>query len=173
MSVDFSSDAPPSARASPFTASAGNVVYLWGGDEDTEPDVVFLFHRDTKTWERQCTRGQHPPAGLNNGGCCISGQHLYIYGGWDYNGLFLGALYKLNTNSWTWRQLSDGGGRGPGKKVGCKMIPYQDKLFVIGGVYYEMPSSRQAGSSYDYESGLTNEVHCFNLTTGKRQCGIV
>ena len=168
MSVDLPSDAPPSARAQPFIASAGDLVYLWGGEGDTEPEAVFLFHRDTKTWARQCTRGLHPPAGLRSGGCCISGQHLYIYGGWDGKSRWYGILYELNTNSWTWRKLSDGGARGPGNKFGCRMIPYQDQLLVVGGRYEYIPSSRQAGSSYKI-GGRTNEVHCFNLTTGKRQ----
>jgi len=46
------------------------------------------------------------------------------------------------------------------------MIPYQGQLLVVGGGYGENPSSRQAGSSYD-ERGFTNEVHSFNLTTGR------
>ena len=163
MSVDLPSDAPPSARTQPFIASAGNLVYLWGGQGDTDPETVFLFHRDTKTWARQRTRGRHPPAGLCNGGCCISGQHLYIYGGWDGRSRYE-VLYELNTNSWTWKNLSDGGAGGPGKKDGCRMIPYQGQLLVVGGLYDKAPSSRQAGSSYEDE--FTNEVHCFNLTTG-------
>ena len=160
-----SSNNSPSVRAVPFIASAGNLVYLWGGRGDTEPEAVFLFHRDTKTWARQRTRGPLPPAGLNDGGCCISGQYLYTYGG-DVKGLRYGVLHELNTNSWTWRKLSDGDTGGPGKKSGCRIIPYQDQLLVVGGFYDEMPSSRQAGSSYD--RWTTNEVHCFNLTTGKR-----
>ena len=166
MSVDLLSDAPPSARAWPFIASAGDLVYLWGGIGDTEPKTVFLFYRNTKTWARQRTRGPHPPAGLRSGGCCISGQHLYIYGGWDGNS-YSGTLYELNTHSWTWRKLCDGGAMGPGMKSGCRMIPYQDQLLVVGGCCDMMPSSRQAGASY--VDGRTNEVHCFNLTTGKRQ----
>ena len=163
-----SNSTSPSARAYPFIASAGNLVYLWGGDGDTVPEAVFLFRRDTETWARQRTRGPHPPAGLRYGCCCISGQHLYTYGGWDGKSDH-GVLYELNTNSWTWRKLSDDGAGGPGKKSGCRMIPHQDQLLVVGGVHDKTPSSRQAGSSY--EDGWTNEVHCFNLTTGKR-CGV-
>ena len=159
-----SNSASPSASCWPFIASAGNLVYLWGRLGDTELETVFLFHRDTETWARQRTRGPHPPAGLRDGGCCISGQHLYAYGGW-VGGSLHGVLYELNTNSWTWRKLSDGDAGGPGKKSGCRIIPYQDQLLIVGGKYNEMPSSRQAGSSY--ENGVTNEVHSFNLTTGK------
>ena len=96
----------------------------------------------------------------------MSGQHLYIYGGYDGKSRY-GTLYELNTNSWTWKKLSDGGAWGPGKKSRCRIIPYQDQLLVVGGRYSEMPRSRQDGSSY--KSKRTNEVHCFNLITGKRQ----
>ena len=160
-----SSNNSPSARGWPFIASAGNLVYLWGGRGDTEPEAVFLFRRNTETWARQCARGPHPPAGLSEGGCCISGQHLYTYGGRDRE-LQHAVLNELNTNSWTWRKLSDCGTGGPGKKSGCRMIPYQDQLLVVGGAYDKWPSSRQAGASY--EAGYTDEVHSYNLTTGKR-----
>ena len=48
------------------------------------------------------------------------------------------------------------------------MISYQDQLLVVGGFYgYDKtPSSRQAGAIYEH--GYTNEVHSFNLTTGKK-----
>ena len=159
MSVDLSSS--DAARASPFIASAGDLVYLWGGKGDTEPEAVFLFRRDTETWTRRRTRGPHPPAGLHNGGCCVSGQHLYIYGGNDGVSSRHGVLYELNTNSWTWRQLSLGDADGPGKKDGCRMIPYQNQLLVVGGNY---GCSKVAGN----RKWRTNEVHFFNLMTGKR-----
>jgi len=159
----------PSARSWPFIASAGDLVYLWGGKGDTEPDTVFVFSHGTETWTRQLTKGPHPPAGMLNGGCCMSGQHLYLYGGYD--GLSNhGELYELNVNTWNWRKLSDGGAGGPGKKRGCRMISYQDQLLVLGGLYDEMPVRlRQVRSSYEsmWDVIFTNEVHCFNLTEGK------
>ena len=160
-----SSSAAPSARTDPFIASAGELVYLWGGYGDLEPEKVFIYRHDTETWTREVTKGPHPPAGLSNGGCTISGQCLYLYGG---NGgrWWHGDFYELNIKSWTWRQVCDGGAGGPGKKSECRMISYQDQLLVVGGCYGKTPSLRQSGASY--EDGLTNEVHSYNLTTGKR-----
>jgi len=91
--------APPSGRMYPFTASAGNLKYLWGGEGDTEPGTVRIFRRDTETWTRQLTRGPHPPAGLRSGGCCLSGPHLYLYGGYDGIARH-GVLYELNTDTY-------------------------------------------------------------------------
>ena len=155
----------PSARDNPFIASAGELVYLWGGWGDKEPDTIFIYSHDTETWARKVTKGPHPPAGLYNGGCTISGQCLYLFGGW-VKGSHQGDLYELNIRNWIWRKRNNGAG-GPGKKVGCRMISYhQDQLLVVGGDYGTTPISRQAGASY--EGGRTDEVHSHNLTTGKR-----
>ena len=160
-----SSSAVPSARVDPFIASAGKLDYLWGGAGDTEPETVFIYSHDTETWTREATKGPHPPAKLRKGGCTISGQCFYLYGGSDGR-LWHGDLYELNIKNWTWRKVCDGGAGGPGKKYGCRMIYYQDQLLVIGGYYLEIPKIRQAGTSY--EGGRTNEVHSYNLTTGKK-----
>ena len=159
-----SSSAPLSARDNPFVASAGKLVYLWGGYGDTEPETVLIYRRDTGRLTKVATKGPHPPAELSDGGCTISGQYLYLYGG--HVGLsYHGDLYELNIKNWTWRKVCDGSAGGPGKKEGCRMISYQDQLLVVGGLYVKPPSSRQAGASY--EGGWTNEVHSYNLTTGK------
>ena len=160
-----SSCAPPSARKDSFIASVGELVYLWGGYGDNEPETVFIYRHDTETWTREVTKGPHPPAELHGGGCTLSGQCLYLYGG-VVEGSWHGDLYELNIKSWTWRKVCDGGAGGPGKKSAFRMISYQDQLLVVGGVYGKTPRSRQAGASY--ERGWTNEVHSYNLTTGKR-----
>ena len=159
------SGAPPSATRDSFIASVGELVYLWGGAGDNEPEKVFMYRHDTETWTREVTKGPHPPAGLRDGGCTISGQCLYLYGGHDGTSR-RGVLYELNIKNWRWRKVCEGGARGPGKKDGCRMISYQDQLLVVGGYYSKPLSSRQAGASY--EAGRTNEVHSYNLTTGKR-----
>ena len=162
----FSSTPPSIRRVLPFIASAGELVYLWGGEGDTEPESVFIFRRDTETWTREVTKGPHPPAGLHNGGCTISGQCLYLYGGYAGRSQH-GYLYELNIKNWTWKKVCDGSLGGPVKKSGCRMVSYQDQLLVVGGDYGhdKTPSSRQAGASY--EDGKTNEVHFYNLATGK------
>ena len=160
------SSTPPSARVDPFIASAGELAYLWGGrGYRREPETVFIYRHDTETWTTKVTEGPHPPAGLGNGGCAILGQSIYLYGG-VVGGSYHGDLYELNTKNWTWRKVCDSGAGGPGKKEGCRMIPYQDQLLVVGGHYDKTPSSRQAGASY--EGGRINEVHSYNLTTGKK-----
>ena len=156
----------PSARSDPFIVSADELVYLWGGRGDGEPETVFIYRRDTKKWTSEVTKGPHPPAGLSDGGCTILGECLYLYGG-ENGRSYHGDLYELSIKTWMWRKVCVGSaGGGPGKKTGCRIIPYhQDQLLVVGGYYGKTPSSRQAGASY--EGGRTNEMHSYNLTTGK------
>ena len=89
-------DTLPSARFCPFIASAGDLTYLWGGQGDTEPEVVFIYSHYTQTWARRLTSGPHPPAGLRNGGCAMSEHNLYLYGGYEKNRSNCGGLYELN-----------------------------------------------------------------------------
>ena len=161
----------PSARVYPFVASAGDVTYLWGGRGDAEPKAIFIYRHDTETWMRRLTSGPHPSAGLSGGGCAMWGHNLYIYGGFDNKNCNCENFHELNTQTWQWRKLYDGRAGGPGKKRGCRMISHQDKLLVVGGAYDKMPSSRQAGARYEKDTVIkyffTNEVHGYNLTSGK------
>ena len=148
-----------------FTASAGDSVYLWGGRGNVENDA-FIYRHSSAEWKKQLTKGQHPPPGLSNGGCVMSGHNLYLYGGYDNSE----DLYELNTQTWQWKKLSDGSAGGPGKKHGCGMISYQDQLLVVGGAYDKMPASKQHGAEYQTSGVLVcmNEVHYYGLPTGRR-----
>ena len=113
-----SSGAPPSARRDSFIASAGELVYLWGGFGDNDPETVFIYRHGAETWTRDVTKGPHPPAGLFNRGCTVSGQCLYLYGGHGGRSLH-GDLYDLNIKNWTWRKVCYGGAGGPGRSRGA------------------------------------------------------
>ena len=160
----------PSARKSSFVASAADRLYLWGGRGDTEPNTVHIYSVNTETWMREFTMGPHPPAGLRDGGCSLAGQHIYLYGGYDGSSRS-GSLYQLNTDNWSWSELSNCSAGGPGRKTGCGMITYKDQLVVVGGTYgNKKPDSKQPGSRY--EDGYTNELHCYSLTTGKSEASL-
>ena len=155
----------PSNRDKPFVASVGGSVLLWGGLGDTEPDKVFAFSVETEAWMKKLTKGPHPPAELCRGGCSTSGQNVYLYGGCD-GSWFHGSLFKLSTDDWTWDELCKPFVGGPARKDGCRIITYKKWLLLAGGYCCPIPVSVQPGSSYD--GPWTNELHCFNLTAGKK-----
>ena len=157
----------PSPRSWSFLASAWDRLYLWGGYGDSEPSTVHIYSVNTETWMREFTKGPHPPAGLDNGGCSLAGQHIYLYGGYDGSSRS-GSLYQMNTDNWSWSELTNCCAGGPGRKEGCRIITYKDQLVVVGGYCdYAGPDSKQLGSIYDHRQ--TNELHCYSLTTGKSE----
>ena len=171
MAVIVKTENSPSPRIWSFLASATDRLYLWGGAGDTEPNTVHIYSVNTETWMREFTKVPHPPAGLRNGGCSLAGQHIYLYGGYD-GSYWSGSLYQLNTDNWSWSELSNCSAGGPGRKEGCRMITYKDQLVVVGGSYgyNKKPDSKQPGSRY--EDGMTNELHCYSLTTGKSEASL-
>ncbi len=147
----------PSPRGFPFVASRKNKVYLWGGQGDDQPEAVFIYNVHTESWTKKTTKGPHPPTGLHDGGCSISDKYLYIYGGSD-DSSYSGSLYQLNIFTWTWKELSNGSAGGPGRKVGCRMISYQDQLWIVGGYY---------GPRARYNKGFTDEIHIYDTRKGE------
>ena len=161
----------PSPRTSSFVAFASDRLYLWGGNGDAEANTVHIYSVKTETWMREFTQGPHPPHGLSDGGCSLAGHHIYLYGGLDGSSRF-GSLYQLNTDNWSWSEVSKCSAGGPGRKGRSRMITYKDQLVVVGGYYgyNKEPDSKQPGSRY--ERGRTNELHCYSFTTGKRDASL-
>ena len=161
----------PSPRSRAFLNSTTDRLYLWGGHggkTEPKPNTVHIYSINTETWMSEFTKGPHPHAGLRDGGCSLAGQHIYLYGGYDGSSRS-GSLYQLNTDNWSWSELSKCSAGGPGRMSGCRMITYKDQLVVVGGYYGRItePDSKQPRSRYDY--GYTNELHCYSLTTGKSE----
>ena len=152
---------PPPGTGS-FVASTRDTLILWGGSRYAELETVYICSVNTETWMREFTKGPHPLAGLENGGCTLAGQCIYLYGG--FHASYSRSLYELNTDSFIWSKLSNDGG--PLRKEGCRMITYKDQVLVVGGVYNPNEGlSKQPGSRY--ERGCTNELHCYSLSAGK------
>ena len=154
---------PPPGSLS-FVASTRDTLFLWGGSGNAEPETVYTYSVNTEKWMKEFTKGPHPPAGLIDGCCTLAGQCIYLYGGYYASSLFSGTLYELNTDDFTWSDLSNDGG--PLKKTGCGMITYKDQVLVVGGWYKPNEVfSKQPGSRY--ERRYTNELHSYSLSAGK------
>ena len=163
MAVAYKAILSPPPGSLLFIASTRDTLFLWGGLGDAEPETVYTYSVNTETWMKELTKGPHPPAGLRDGGCTLAGQCIYLYGG-TYASSFSGSLYELNTDDFTWSELSNDGG--PPRKIGCRMITYKDQVLVVGGRYKSNEVfSKQPGSRY--EGGYTNELHSYSLSAGK------
>ena len=147
-----------------FLASTRDTLFSWGGAGGAVPETVYTYSVNTEIWTMEFTKGPHPPAGLQKGGCTLAGQCIYLYRGSYAGSSFSGSLYELNTDGFTWSKLSHDGG--PPRKTGCGMITYKDQVLVVGGMYNHIEFfSKQPGSRY--ERGCTNELHSYSLSAGK------
>lgn len=165
MAANVSVKESPSPRSWPFIASNRDVVYLWGGRGDTEPEVIHLYEINSETWTKKLTKGPYPIAGLCGGACALAGRSLFLYGGLHDSSSLSGTFYELNMADWTWKILSEYAAGGPQKKFGCRMIAYKGQLLLLGGFCGWIEEHRQPGSRY--EDFSTNELHCYGLTSGK------
>ena len=91
-----------------------------------------------------------------------------MFGGFD-GSVDLNSLHQLDTQSWTWSELTKSG---PMRKAGCGMIAFDRNLLLFGG--YGLPSGpTQPGakfindSKYTYHRGWTNELHLFDFKKGE------
>ena len=146
--------AEPSPRYRHFSAAVIDKLYVCGGDrglgKSIVTSIVHHYDPDSETWNTNTCEGPHPP-GTYNGACASAGHHLYTYGGCDEGGNSQGTLHLLDTRSRRWKLISSESG--PMRKRGSRMIVYDSKIVLFGG---------------DGNSGMTNDLHTFNLKEGER-----
>ena len=151
----------PSPRDYHFSAGRNRSAFYWGGKtwdqakKEHVPvvDLEYLYELEVVTdkWKKHLLKGQHPP-GVCDGACAVVGDYIYFYGGLDKEGERTGSLFELNLSTKSWRELSRPGTGGPQEKCSCGMVAYNSTLIIYGGFAVD---------------GLINELHMFDLKTGK------
>lgn len=137
---------------------------------------LFTFNPYSKLWCQHSTVRHHNCPYLYEGACASDDSHLYLYGGYDGTN-FHDSLHQLDTKTWQWRQLK-GLGESPMKKMGCRMLVYDDQLVLFGG-YGISTISTQPGveffpdGRFSEDVGWTNELHTFSLVKGAQFFGPV
>ena len=171
----------PKARAWHYTTAVKGKCYCYGGcttglnasGKVELSSSVEVFDPLLEEWEAlKCTGTT--PKGLFGGGCCSSGDDLFVYGGTDGVG-WCSGLYKLCTKSKSWSLLADVGTsqEGPMKKGGCRMVLFNEKYLALIGGYGQAKCPQQKGSTFIRNTSFTdslrntagwsNEFHVFDL----------
>ncbi len=168
----------PSPRFSPFTASIGGKLYMWGGlTEDRsehgkrreQTDEVFDPY--IEVWSQQPTTGTPHPLGLYHGACAAIVHSMYLCCGADGSS-YHNTIHELSVATRKWRGVGvRNPSEGPMRKHGCQMVVYEGKLVLFGG--YGIPSHRmQPGASvkkdtwYTDGRGWSNELHVIQPSEG-------
>ena len=158
----------PPPRLAHFSTSIGEQLYIWGGrtkdfKKGEVTSTVHQFNQKSETWTINSCNGPSPPCSYK-GASASAGHHIYMCDGYD-GSRRLNSLHKLDTQSWTWSELTKSG---PMRKTGCRMIAFGRKLLLFGG--HGIPSGpTQPGAMFIKSTdgrGLT-ELHLFDLKEGE------
>ena len=160
----------PFPRRAHFSTSIGGELYIWGGrTKDVKKgevtSTVHQFNQKSETWTINSCNGHSPSL---DGASASAGHHIYMYGGYD-GSRNLNSLHQLDTQSWTWSELTKSG---PMRKTGCRMIAFDKKLLLFGGYGYpsgptQLGAKFIKNNNYSDGRGWTNELHLFDLKEGE------
>ena len=159
----------PKPRTAHSSAVILGQLHQWGGrKDDTISADVFNFH--SELWQTVTTQGA-PPPGLAFAGSAGSEHYLYTYGGEAEDKSLTGCLHRLDSKTSTWSQLAAHSADSPVKKCLSGMIVYKNWVIVIGGKGIPhgplQPGSKWTTLDDDSGEGVTNEIHKFDLNTGR------
>ena len=149
---------------------------MWGGKAVATTSLQ-VYHPCLESWRQLHTHGL-PPAGLGVGASGHSENYLYVYGGVKDDGSYSKSLHRLDTKTSSWTQLAAHSVDAPMKKAACGMIVYENLVIIIGGFGLRngpiQPGSKWKKGRYSDDEedpntkGLTNEMHKYDMTEGKR-----
>lgn len=145
----------PDNRDGHAAVEVNGKVYLWGGSNYASrypASRVEVFDVQTGMWASSTTTGTPPTAVVDCAYTAI-GNTIYTYGGWTGSGECSDALHELDLTIMSWRQLNPS--KGPIKKKGCRMVPYNQHMLVVYG-----------GDEGTYNS-TCGELHVYTLKQGE------
>ena len=184
----------PSSRFWHSAQLIGKKFYVRGGctpqyEQEQERSALsntveeFDVHNERKWMQPVQTNGAHHP-GLTAVACTSIGKYLFAYGGNDSKRIN-GLLSQLDLETYTWSLLSPEVPEGPMRKDASGMAYFGKQNLAVMCGYAEPndPNNMQTGGSSDHQSkfiqrktiirtaadegGWTNEIHVFNIKTGK------
>ena len=155
-----------------FSVPIEGKLYILGGrtkgfKKGRVTSTVHQFNQKSETWTVNSCYGPSPPCSYN-GTSASAGHHIYMYGGND-GSRPLNSLHQLDTQSWTWSELTKSG---PMRKTGCGMVAFDRKLLLFGGFGVSFGFTQPGAnfikySKYSDGRGWTNELYLFNLKEGE------
>ncbi|XP_045354231.1 kelch domain-containing protein 3 isoform X2 [Leopardus geoffroyi] len=94
----------PYMRYGHSTVLIDDMVFLWGGRNDTEGacNVLYAFDVNTHKWSTPRVSGTVPGA-RDGHSACVLGKTMYIFGGYEQLAdCFSNDIHKLDTSTMTW-----------------------------------------------------------------------
>ena len=131
-------------------------------------DAVEIFDPSAREWSKVEFRDPYPQHVIYV--ASASGDHSF-YAYCDCYRKDKSLLYEYNTVSHTWTFLSDSEQEdSPERKLGCKMVLYNENQLMVYGGISETAGSVQPGATYQqgvddegFHGVVNNELHVFDL----------
>ena len=160
----------PPACDGAFSAEAGGLHYSWRGQGREKTTSIGVYDVQTEQWTLTPTTGP-PPPGLWGGGCAVTMNNLYCFGGYDGFSWF-NDLHKLNLETFQWSKVhpKNDSSEQPTCKSGCRLIAVNKRTLACFGGWCSKPTHVQPGSTFYCgikSDGQTNEFHLFDTQEGQ------
>ncbi|KAF8973589.1 hypothetical protein BDZ97DRAFT_379394 [Flammula alnicola] len=134
----------PSPRMGHACALVGNVLIVWGGDTNTDPNskptdrqdnALYLLNLMSREWNQLDVSGP-APVGRYGHAVTMVGSKFFMFGG-QVDEEFLNDLWAFDLNSLktrsAWEHWEPGSPDRPAPRTGHVCITHEDQIIVFGG----------------------------------------
>lgn len=172
----------PFQRYGHVAVAFGELVCIWGGNNDHESDgAVYFFNTKTLEWSKPEVDGTTStmPAGADGAAACAIGDFMYLFGGCiprnDHRGRFLSKLYRLDMRNLKWTVMPAQGDVPTGRDYHTINVTPEGNLVMWGGREHLLEEQQPIVDELN-----PNTVHMYNMkdetwqtveTTGNAPCG--
>ncbi|KAG9472823.1 hypothetical protein GDO78_016755 [Eleutherodactylus coqui] len=137
-----------------------DVIYIWGGRNDTEGacNVLYTFHTGTEQWTTPGVSG-HVPGARDGHSACVLERNMYVFGGFEQLAdCFSNDIHKLETKSMNWNLVRAKGTPARWRDFHSATV-IGSKMFVFGG------RADRSGPFHSNNEIYCNRIRAFDLLT--------
>ena len=169
----------PLPRFEHISGRVGSLIVVQGGrtknfsekSKQHLSSVVEIFDTYSESWEQRQVEGNAPLPGTYGAASASLHDDLFSFGGEDERKNYFNTVYRLDTKTWCWSQVSPQNADGaPMPKCECGMIAFRNGLVAFGGNGVPQGATEPQSFIKDTRNtdgrGWTNEFHTYALLEG-------
>lgn len=169
----------PSPRMGHASALVGNVIIVWGGDTNTDPNMrpdenqdngLYLLNLLSREWSTLGVTGP-APSGRYGHAVAMVGSKFFVFGG-QVDGEFLNDLWafdlnSLKTQSASWEKWEPASADRPAPRTGHVCIAFEDQIILFGGT--DRKYHYNDTWSFNLQTRIWTELNCIGFIPHARE----